>query len=290
MTVTDIYPLTQSQPFVLGPTEEAKVNLILKKSPPMPATRLFGIVLAADTCEPIGGATVKVLDRAYNPIAHTMTNQEGRYAFCNLLLPGAYRFTAGADGYLTAKTKHCVLKNCNTGYIKFELNKTLISDHAAVYGMTRDIRSEAPLTKTFLVLYDWRGDLYLTTKSNGQGQYLLTMVPPGQYDLTASRYGFQDKSVSVVVEKDSILKCDILLEKCAGIPLGIISGLFRYNNHSFSYAIVGLYRIDGTEEILVKLELTNSEGLYLFTGLESGHYIVKSNLGTEEIYQMEFQI
>ena len=289
MTVTDIYSLVQSQPFDIGPTEEARVDLVLKRPPPVPVTQLFGIVLA-ETCEPISRATVKVLDRAYNPVAHTLTDQDGRYDFCNVLPPGAYKLTAAADGYLTAKTKDCLLKSGSTEYIGFELKKTSMCDHAAVYGLTLGAMLKAPLADTVLVLCDSCGNPCMATKSNEQGQYLLTMVPPGQYVLTASHNGFQTKSISVLAEKNSILKSNILLEKCTGVPSGTISGLIMYNFSPLANAVVGLYRIDGAEEMLIKLGLTNREGLYLFTGMDSGCYRVKSTLGIIETYQKEFQI
>ena len=97
MVIRDIYLLQRSEQFNLGPRQEMTVDLSLKRVPKELCTVLIGSV--AGRCGQIEEATVKVLDRNNMPVAHTVTDQKGRFVFENILPPGEYKVIATAEGY-----------------------------------------------------------------------------------------------------------------------------------------------------------------------------------------------
>ena len=286
MVTSDIYPLAQSSPFDLKPAEEARVDLVLQKKPPMPATRLCGRVLTCEH-EPICRATVKVLDRDYNPVTHTLTDEHGLYNIKNMLAPGCYRLTAAAEGFLTARTIDFMLGRYPQ-HIVLSLKKDPVHERGVIYGLTTDAEKKEPLADTLLMLCEEGGKLVAKNSSNAYGQYLFPMVWPGKYVLTASRNGYLGQSVIVLAERKAMIKCDILLDKNSETSFGTISGLIKGELRCYQDATVALYRIDDKGETLVKLETTTSEGLYLFTNVENGHYRVKAKLEDGEYCQEEF--
>jgi len=286
MVVSDIYPLAQSVPFELKPTEEARVDLVLRKKPSTPATRICGRVLTCDH-EPINKATVKVLDRDYNPVTHTLTDENGMYVMNLALAPGCYRLTAAAEGFITARTIDFKLSSCYPKHINILMKQDPICGMAVIYGLTTGMKKQDPLADTLLVLCKGRTVVAKTT-SNAYGQYLFPVVPPNRYELTASRGGYISNSISVLAEGKSIIKCDIPLDKNGEAAFGTISGRVKHELGYCSDAVVGLYRIDNEDETLLKIGMTNDEGLYLFANVENGHYRVKAKMDNGEYCQEEF--
>lgn len=94
MVIRDSYLLQRSEQFNLCPRQEMTVDLSLKKAPKEPCTVLMGSV--AGNCAQIEGATVKVIDRCNKPIAHTVTDNKGKFIFENILPPGEYKVIATA--------------------------------------------------------------------------------------------------------------------------------------------------------------------------------------------------
>jgi len=287
MVITDIYPLVQSKKFYLKPTEEARVDLVLKKRPRDPKTILTGQVYAG--CGwPINKATVKVLDRDYNPLVHTLTDIEGRYSFENILQPGWYKLTAAADGYLTARTTSFILHSNNPKLINIELKSDPSADKGVVYGLVTDAWTKQPIMDASIILLDTNRRLTAETTSNPQGQYLINRITPRKYSIIARKAGYSTSSIIVLVEKGLLIKSDIQLFRKSGGLEGTISGLIIGESEILSDACVGLYKVVEGIETLIQTKTTNSEGWYLFTNVNCGKYLVKAKLESGSQYYQEF--
>ncbi len=289
MVIVDIYPLTPSEQFDLKSTEEARVDLTLKKQPPAPETKLIGKVRTNYT-KPVYKATVKILDKNYNPIAHTFTNEEGKYIFENILLPGEYKLTAAAIGFLTAHTINFTIKEKKTKIINIKLKKDPSTGKGVIYGLIMDAKTYLTIPNALLVLLNKENKLAAKTISNSQGQYLFCNIEPGKYSVLISKNGYFSSSILVTVEKGVAIKSDIPLYIDSETLCGTISGLITSGNKPLKNAYVGLYKIKNEIETLIQNTTTNYEGLYLFTNVDTGQYVVKSKLENSCEYTQNFFI
>lgn len=277
MVIKDIYPLVQSKPFDLKTAEEARVDLVLKKKPKKPMTKLTGYVTTYQF-EPINQATVKVLDRCYNPIEHTMTNSEGEFAFIEILPPGNYKLTATAYGYRTAATIDFSIEKREAKNINIALKREPLIKKGSVYGMVTDSRMNSLLPNVSLLLLDSDGETAAKTTSDAYGKYLLCGIEPGSYKLIGEKAGYYDSTTLILVEAGARISTDIQMFVDPEASAGTVSGLIDSENETYKNVCVGLYRIEEGIETLIQTDTTNDEGLYLFDRVDPGIYVVKAIL------------
>lgn len=275
MVITDRYPLVQSKPFDLKATEEARVDLVLKKNPIKPKTKLTGHVTTYQF-KPIYKATVKVLDRCYNPIDHTATNREGEFVFENILPPGDYKLTATAYGYKTAPTIDFSLEKWEAENIDIALKRESLIKKGSIYGMVTDNRLNQLLPDASIIFLDSSSEAAAETTSDAQGKYLLCGIEPGSYEMIGRKAGYFDSSTLIMVEEGSKIRSDIQLNINPEVSTGTISGLIDTESEHYKSVCVGLYKIEEGVETLIQTDTTNDEGLYLFAKVDPGIYVVKA--------------
>ena len=288
MIITDIYPLTQSEQFILTPNEEVREDLVLSKSPQEPITKLTGRV----TCgfRPVNNATVKVLDQYYDPVAHTITGEDGTYEFDNILWPGVYKLTATAEGFFTAKTYNFSIQNHTCKMINIILRRNPCADNGVVYGTVTELLTMQPIPQVSITLLDSNSNPVAETFSNTQGQYLFSSIKPNSYIITADKESYCESSIFVYVEKGLLIKTDIVMHATTKMPSGTISGIIQDEYRTLADACIGLYRIENATELFVKTTTTNCEGFYLFTHVSPGRYLIKAKLENGEDYIQEFDL
>ena len=279
MGIGAFIPLVQSEPFDLKPTAEARVDLTVKRKCPLPFTLLKGRVTAGCT-KPVGRATVKVLDACYNPVIHTITDEEGRYCFAHILRPGEYKVLATADRFLTSRTIDVMLRRDVPKIIDIPLSPDPSADEGAIYGTVSDAASGAAIRGTQIVLLDMCENPVAKTVGNAHGQYLLCGVPPGDYSIAARREGYFENTILVMVVEGISTKADIPLTIDPKTVCGTVSGIIRpyhslYDGGDGAY--VGLYQLQAETETLVQVKKTNAQGAYLFADIPPGQYLVKAN-------------
>lgn len=277
MVITDIYPLVQSKPFDLNTAEEARVDLVLKKKPMTPKTKLTGHVTTYQF-KPKNNATVKVLDRCYNPIEHTMTNNEGEFAFINILPPGDYKLTATAYGYKTAATIDFSIEKREVKNINIALKREGMIKKGSIYGMVTDSVLNQLLPNVSIHLLDPDGETAAKTTSDAQGKYLFCGIEPGPYKLIGEKAGYLDSATLILVEEGSQIRSDIQLTVNPDASTGTISGLIHAEGEHDQNVCVGLYKFEEGFETLIQTGTTNDEGLYLFAQVDPGIYVVKALL------------
>ncbi|MHB8124434.1 MAG: MSCRAMM family protein [Desulfitobacteriaceae bacterium] len=276
MTIIDRYLLTQSKKFILGPNEEARIDLKLKIRPLPSQTKITGQV----SCEgsPVPNATVKILDSQFDPVAHVLTDDQGLYMFENLK-PGDYKVTATAPGFLVANTYGFSLKAKVTIIINIKIKEdSSVRYKNTIYGKVSECITNKPVEEALLKLLSPRTPYIIAeTISNDSGQYLFSGIPGGEYFVSASKPGFQTSDhIKFIAEKGQLIKINIQLHHSfptSGTVSGIITIPFCQEPGD---ACVGLFRIEQDEETLIQIKTTNSEGLYLFSDVPAGEYVVKA--------------
>ncbi|AZV56615.1 carboxypeptidase regulatory-like domain-containing protein [Clostridium sp. AWRP] len=287
MFISDIYTLKASDPFEITVHEEATVNLELNKVSPCYNTLLTGKVLYENS--PIQNATVKVFDNNFKPLFHTETDKNGIYIFKNILSPGIYKVIATAIGYTTSITKEIRITENLITKLSFTLKKSSTFIKGIVYGKILEAVSRKPIenaTVYLAYLNDCNNTIYKTT-SNSTGQYLIYNIVPNNYKLTVEKQGYLvSDPVQLTIKKYDRVMLNLDLIRDSNYNNSTISGTVTIDKKPISNITVFLYLLDkqGNEKV-VQIQITNNNGIYIFSNLENGFYIVKGKLQDNLIFE-----
>ena len=282
MVIRDIYFLQRSDAFHLDSGKEISVDLSLKKVPRPPCTLLKGHVFTY--MAPIEGATVKVLSKRLEPIAHAVTDRWGGYVFANRLLTGEYKIMATAEGYSVSADYSVSLKPYEPLNVLFRLKPSEYSGKGALYGVVYNEANEA-LSGVTVVLKDYEHPRIkkAVTRTNFDGEYLVYGLRPQKYRISAVLKEYTlPQDISVEVRSDEETKQDLFMYKSVLAADGTVSGRIEHNGLPVPNAVAALYKFEGDSHSLIAIKKTNENGAYLFANLKPGEYIVKSKAVTED--------
>ncbi|MGE4354689.1 MAG: collagen binding domain-containing protein [Oscillospiraceae bacterium] len=283
MVIRDIYLLQRSEQFNLGPRQEVTVDLSLKKVPKPPRTVLVGTVTGK--CGQIEGATVKVFDRSNKPIAHTVTDNKGKFVFENILPPGEYKVIATAEGYQVSRVYRLMLESRKpvSRFIWLEVSNYV--NLATIYGVVyNEVNLGLANAKIMITDYDKPEICKVYTQTNEDGEYLVYGLKPGKYRITALIEGYMppDK-ISFELLPNEISCVNLFLYPDVSLQDGTISGKINFYGKGEPNAVVALYKVEGSGHILLATKETNKSGFYLFPNVKPGEYLVKSKMETDRI-------
>jgi uncharacterized membrane protein len=144
---------------------------------------ITGRVTDAEDGSPIGGATVTDGTRT------TTTDASGEYTIANMP-PGTYEVTASKSGYESSFLTVTVLEG-NSAVADLSLTRIIVP--GAITGAVTDAEDGSPIAGTFVT------DGTRTTTTDASGQYTLANMPPGSYEVTASKSGYESSTSTVTV-------------------------------------------------------------------------------------------
>ncbi len=278
MATIDKYNLKASLQFPISGTEEITENLQLSPSSTSEEGVITGTVTSGTT--PLEGATVKVFNSSDEPIAHAVTNPEGKYTISSIV-KGSYKVTAAKDGYLTPTVTPVTVAANRPTTVDFNLSVDPDAALNAVYGIIRAAGTLTPLSgatvNTFLA--GPTPTLISTTVTNSTGQYISPHLADGDYFFVANMPGYnQTTSGTTTLSGAEIASLDLPLTANATANTGTVSGIITDSSTllPIANAVVALYEIAGTTETLIKLTKTNGAGRYLFGSVSASNYLVKA--------------
>ena len=280
MAIRDVYLLQRSERFNLAPRQEITVDLSLKKAP---CTVLMGSV--AGKCVPIEGATVKVLDRSNKPIAHTVTDHEGKFVFENILPPGEYKVIATAAGYKVSRVYRLMLESRKPVSIFIWLEVSDYLNLATVYGVVyNEVNLGLANAKILITDYD-KPEIYKAfTQTSTDGEFLIYGLKPKKYWISASKEGYcLPEKVSFELTPNEMSCVNLFLYPDVSSTYGTVSGIIDTYGQSVPNAVAALYKVDERGHFLVATKETNERGFYLFPNVKPGEYLVKSKMETDRI-------
>lgn len=283
MAIKDIYLLKRSEPFILGPSQEATVDLSLEKAPHALCTILTGVVTGK--CGPIEGATVKVLDRNNKPVAHTVTEHKGEFIFENILPPGAYKVLATAEGYKVSSVYRLRLEPRKPVSIHIRLEVSDFINHATVYGV---VYSEANLglanAEVLITDYDKPAFYEAYTQTNADGEFLVYGLKPKKYWVSASKEGFiSPQKISVELAPNEKACVNLVMYPDQSPSNGTVCGVIDSFGQGVSNAVAALYKVEESGHTLMATKETNENGFYLFPNVKPGEYLIKSKIEIDRI-------
>lgn len=280
MDSKDKYLLNYSDNLTLDNLEEISVNLMLEENQYDEEGSISGVVIDVDGA-PIDDATVKIFDLNYNPIKHTMTNEEGKYLISDIPVDD-YLVYAVKDGYLLSTKRSISVTNTEMvlGDITLLVDDTYLkgSIYGIVFNSLGKTISEAKVT---LRENTEEETLITETISATDGEYVFMNLDAGSYKITATSDDFALIDAIVIdVEAESRVDQDLYLIMLNDNKEGTINGVIydSVTKTPIASAFVGLYKIDEatSKETLVNTTITNFEGKYFFGAVKEGKYIVKS--------------
>ncbi|WP_304508367.1 carboxypeptidase regulatory-like domain-containing protein [Anaerotignum sp.] len=291
MCIHDVYILGESDSFEIKSREEVTANLELEKVPPCYHTVFTGKVLCRNW--PIKNATVMVLDENCSPLYSSITNDKGIFKFRNIIKPGEYKVIASGVGYNTTEITTVFIQENEITKMIFSLKKSPAFVNGLIYGKVLESGSGEPIEDAEIYLKSIGCDKTLyKTMSNHNGQYLIYNIIPNHYEMVVQKQSYR-------VTEPLLLKIERYSQVCLYFDLienpyeckNTISGMITHDNIPLSKVAVFLYLIDtGENETIVQIQETNEDGLFLFSSVESGHYLVKGKLQNNVVYENSFDI
>ena len=279
MSTIDKYNLKASLQFPVSGTEELTENFQLTASTASEEGIISGTVTSGSM--PVDGATVKVFDSSDTPIAHAITNPEGKYTI-SAIVKGTYKVTAAKDGYFTPLVTSVTVVANRPTIVDISLTVDPDATLNTLYGIIRAAGTLVPLENAIVNTYSVVGTtqtLVSTTHTNSSGQYISPYLANGDYIIVANLSGYDQTTSGVTtLSGTEIASLNMTLVANAVSNTGTISGIITDSSTllPIANAIVALYGITGTTETLLKLTKTNNAGRYLFGSVAAANYIVKA--------------
>ena len=276
MIIKDRYLLKRSEAFHIKPRQEVSVDLSLEKAPVPPHTLLTGQV--AGKSGPINMATVKVLDRKSQPVAHTTTDCHGRFAFENVLMPGIYVVIATANGYKVSADYKLSLEAYRPVNLFIRLEPSKLTECGTVYGVCYDELNQALPDVQLRIYEDEKSESEAAlTQSNDDGEYIVYGLKQRKYSMTAVKAGYiLPSKITFELFPGEMTCLNVFLYADMRTVDGTISGKLDYRGTPVADAVAALYKADGHDHVLITLKEANTAGNYLFTDVKQGAYIVKA--------------
>jgi uncharacterized protein (DUF2141 family) len=165
-------------------------------------------------------------------------------------------------------------------YLAIKLNLDKNPENAAVYGTVRNSEN-IPLSSAQVCIFssenmECEANVAVT---NADGEYLFTGLKPGKYVMSASCHGYTlPEKITVEVCPRDMFRADLYLYKNISEEKGTVSGVVLHDGHTVPYAVTALYREESGGYCLIQIQQANSSGVYLFSDLSAGKYIVRAKL------------
>jgi thermitase len=228
-------------------------------SVPPPPGKISGEVTDAKDGSSISGAQVSDGTRT------GLTDGAGIYTIDNVP-PGTYQVTASKSGYQSSSLTVTVLSG-GTAVADFSLNEVILP--GSITGSVTDATDGSAIVGATVT------DGTRTSTTDATGKYTIANVPPGTYQVTASKSGYQSSSLTVTVLSGGAAVADFSLSEVS-VSGSITGSVTDATNGS---PIAGATVTDGT-----RTATTDALGKYTITNVPPGTYqVTASKAGYENL-------
>jgi len=220
---------------------------------------ISGTIIDSESLTPIEGAIIRLIGTEYN----ATTGEDGTYLITDIY-PGIYEVNARANEYFPETKLDMEVISGETNVIDFSLNRI----PGIISGIVLDSRNSNPIVGAIVTL---EGTIYTAT-SGEDGNYLITDIYPGIYEITASSENYYPETKTnqeVISGETSII--DFALEPLPGTISGTII------NSEFLYPIEGaIITIEGTTHSTQSA----TDGTFLIENIVPGIYDLTATADT----------
>lgn len=278
----DKFILGQSESKTIGSVgEEIRLDLQLQKK-----TGIIGAVVTGNITDtsglPVSNALIKIMDSNFEPLMHSITDEQGEYIFNNIPASNSYTIFAIAEGKKLKQDKQFALSSGESKTINFTLEDDFAMQLGIIAGDLYQNGTTIPINGAVVSLYRIINNtevLFALTNTNEYGQFVFREIENGKYDIKISALGFIPDGIELeMLSTSKIILIKPTLSTDANAENGTVSGLITNDNNTpINRADVILYKVDGANLIPVSFTKTNISGVYLFINVPQGIYKVKSN-------------
>ncbi|MCU4186053.1 carboxypeptidase regulatory-like domain-containing protein [Acidiferrimicrobium sp. IK] len=226
---------------------------------------LSGIVTSVRNGAGVGGLTVTASDGTTSLTATTTTtNPVGSYILPNLDIPGTYALTISGPGWVSQTQQVDLAGNA-------VVNSSVTPASADVTGVVTDAQGAGLPDAGVVLTNDTNTYKTLTQSASPVGGFDFGQVPPGQYILTVTDYGYQTQSTAVTVVAGQAKSVNVSMP--VGTNLSINTGTIQgtvtdlFNQKPVQGANLTL---DG----VATGQVSASNGNYQITGVGPGVHVV----------------
>lgn len=247
--------LTQSAAVAAGQTQV--VNVILQ---PVPGT-LTGTV-SAQGGTPIAGSVLRLTDQFNTVIATVTTNASGQYTITGIP-PGQYTLSASASNF-QSQTRGTTIVSGQTTTENF----TLAPSPGTVTG-TVTANGGTPVQGALVEILDGANNIIAQTVTNASGQYTVSQLSPGTYQLRVTAANFQTSLLGFTVAAGQITTQNVVLQPSPGTLSGTVTD--AATGAVLSGTSVAVVNQSGATVASVQ---TNAQGQFTISNLAPGTYSV----------------
>lgn len=219
-----------------------------------------GTITDAVSLAPIAGATVTVL-QGVTVVGSALTDANGDYSISGLA-PGSYLVVATATNYQTGFSGGIVTSNTIT-----QVDIALSPLPGSLSGTVINSFNSDPIPGAVIAVYSG-STLVASTLTDSNGDYSISGLAPGNYNVTASATDFQAETKGAIITASTNTVLDFALDPDPGEIAGTVTDAVTTN--PISGATVSFY----SGSIFLGSVLTDVNGDYLLSGLAPGNYTV----------------
>ena len=220
--------------------------------PSPPPGTITGTATDAEDGSPIVGATVTEGDRT------TTTDASGGYTITDIP-PGTYQVTASKSGYYSSSLTVTVVSG-SQALADFSLTEVILP--GSITGSVTDAQDGSPIAGATVT------DGTRTATTDSSGEYTVADVPAGDYEVTASKEGYETSPLTVNVISGSTTLANFSLSEVI-LPGTIIGQVTDAEDGS---PIAGAVVTDGT-----RTTNTDASGEYTIADVPAGTYQVTAS-------------
>ncbi|HUW44673.1 MAG TPA: carboxypeptidase regulatory-like domain-containing protein, partial [Dehalococcoidia bacterium] len=213
---------------------------------------ITGSVTDAEDGSPVAGAVVTDGTRT------VLTDAAGQYTISDVP-PGTYQVVAGKEGYESLSLTVTVLEE-TTAVVDFSLSQIIVL--GSITGTVTDTEDGSPVAGATV------SDGTRTTTTDATGEYNIANMPPGTYQVTASKSGYESSSLTVTVLEGNTAVSDLSLVRI--IVPGTITG--SVTDAEDGSPVAGAVVTDGT-----RMTTTDATGEYTIANVPPGTYQVTAS-------------
>lgn len=246
-------------PLTLTAAEAQVLNAALQPNPGSVAGTITG-----PGGLPLAGVLVEALDNRNNVLSTASTNASGQYAINSLAPATNDRLRISTPGFDT----HIIGFQVTAGQTTI-VNAELHASAGSLLGTVTDASEGTPIAGASIRAFSSEGIAVQSTLSDAGGNYTLSSLGPGSYNVVFAAEGYAGKTVGAFVISGADSPISVSLEMLAGAIAGTVvssSGI------PLSDVVIRVFY----NNIIVGRVATDETGSYMLGSLAPGNYVVSA--------------
>ncbi|MEH7320267.1 carboxypeptidase regulatory-like domain-containing protein, partial [Priestia megaterium] len=254
---------SQTSTVHLTPNEIEIVNAALT---PNPAT-VSGRVVNVETSIPIANALIQAFTTEGTFVTSTLTDVDGQYTLTGLP-EGTFTISASVTDFAT-QIQTVTLTPGETEIVNFALT----SNPASLSGIVTDAQTGSPLAGALVQVFVVGTTIPVkSTLTDATGQYRISNLSVGTYNILFSSKDFIDQAVSITLVSNETKILDIALDP----KFATITGVVLDAKTGIPLANI-LIEVFNNQGVLITSTLTGVNGQYKIFNLPAGKFTIKAS-------------